>query len=95
MTSVPMRVSGSIQLRNRFGYATHRLVSRQSNGPDRDEVCIFQQYGQVSEDQQQRRRRDVLRRLEKELDWKDTSYMFCTYSQVRVYEGYPKRRHSM
>jgi hypothetical protein len=35
-------------------------------------MCIFRQYGQVSEGQQRRRRQDVLRRLERELSRKHT-----------------------
>ena len=59
------RVSVLKRLWTRFGYATHHLASRQSNGRGRDEMCIFQPYGQVFEGQQRRRRRDVLRRLER------------------------------
>ena len=86
-----MRVSDLIRA---LAQATYHLASRQSNGQGHGEMCIFQQYGQVSEARQRRRRQDALRRLERELDGKHTiSRIFCTYSQVRVYEGYPKWRH--
>ena len=57
---------------SRITYTTYHLASRQSNGRGHDEMCIFQQYGQVSEGQQRRRRQDVLRRLQRELRRKHT-----------------------
>ena len=60
-----MRVSDLIRA---LAQATYHLASRQSNGQGHGEMCIFQQYGQVSEARQRRRRQDALRRLERELD---------------------------
>jgi hypothetical protein len=71
-TSVPMRACQLETALESFRVATHHPASRQSNGRCHDVMCIFQQYGQAFGGQQRRRRQDVLRRLERELDRKHT-----------------------
>jgi hypothetical protein len=90
--SVPMRKSGSTRCGIRFSHLTHHLVSHQSNGQGRDGTCIFRPYGLASEGQRQHPRPDALRHLECELEKKAHGrYIFQTYSQIWVYEGYPQR----